>query len=220
MATLASPDTSDFRARLKPLYPSDIYGPANAGIMTTLNETNGVIFPYTPTISFSQAVNYADLSLVHSNTDYPAYVRTPSVTLSVSGKFTVQNEREGIYALAVIHFLRTVSKSYFGEIDAAAGKAGLPPPILEFSAYGAYMYNNLRCILKSHAWSYDETMDTIVVPVPAMNGNPAASVRLPPLFTIQMELQVVQTPTRMRENFSFDAFASGKLMGRPDGGWI
>ena len=67
------------------------------------SQTNlAMIFPYTPTINFTQAVSYMDLQLVHSNTDYPAYTRTPSVTISVSGKFTVQNQAEGAYALACL----------------------------------------------------------------------------------------------------------------------
>lgn len=213
---------SDFRARLSALHPEDVYGAATGqrvsnGLMDILTTTNGVIFPYTPTITYSQAVNYTDLQLVHSNTDYPSYTRTPSVTLTVAGKFSVQNQREGQYALAVIHFLRTVSKSYFGELDKT--KAGLPPPVLLFSAYGQYVYNNLRVILKSHSWNFDENMDTIAVAVPAIGTSSATTVRLPAMFNITTELTVVQTPQRMRTKFSFDAFASGQLM-NTDGGWL
>ena len=208
----------DFRARLTALHPEDVYKP---GLLHRLAATGGVLFPYTPTIAFSQAVNYADLQLVHSNTDYPSYTRTPSVTLNVTGKFTVQNQHEGLYALAVIHFLRAVSKSYFGETDAASGKAGLPPPVLVFSAYGPYMYNRLRVILKSHSWTFDENMDTIAVIVGSVNGQ-SAQVRLPAVFSITTELMVVQTPQRMRKLFSFDAFASGAMMNpaTSNGGWI
>jgi hypothetical protein len=228
---------TDFRARLAPLYPADIYyspaamtsvnGAATGtiglgaatGLMDILNNTGGVLFPYTPTIAFGQTVQYMDLQLVHSDTDYPAYTRTPTCTLTVTGKFTVQNQREGQYALAVIHFLRTVSKSYFGEADAKTGKAGLPPPVLVFSAYGTYVFNRLRCVLKSHSWSFDENMDTIAINVAAIGTSPATQVRLPAMFSITTELQVVQTPQRMRTAFSFDAFASGQLMGG-DGGWV
>lgn len=224
---------TDIRVRLSPLNPSAVYNstsqtvpnfPAGTTVTGTdvanlanqlsaptsstplwqaLQQTNGMLFPYTPQISFSQSVNYADLQLVHSNTDYAAYVRTPSVTISISGKFTVQNQAEGIYSLACIHFLRTVSKSYFGENDT---NAGLPPPILVLNGYGNYIFNNLAVILKSHNWSFDDSADGIDI----VFGNNRA--RLPALFTISCELMVVQTPQRMRKEFTFQGFASGQLM--------
>lgn len=205
-STLAPP--GDLRVRLAALNPDDVYSGAKhaQSILSILATTGGMIFPYTPQISFSQAVSYADLQLVHSNTDYPAYTRTPSVTISVTGKFTVQNQREGRYAMAAIHFLRTASKSYFGETDARAGTAGLPPPVLLFSGYGPYMFSNVRVILKSHSWAFDENMDTISVSILGK------TVRLPALFSMQLELQVVQTPQRMLTKFSFDAFANGDLL--------
>lgn len=197
----------DDRVRLTALHPEDVY--VNSPLMKILKETNGIIFPYTPQITFTQAVNYMDLQLVHSNTDYTAYTRTPSVTLSVSGKFTVQNRREGEYALACLHFLRTVSKSYFGESDP---QAGLPPPVLVFSGYGTYMFNKLNVILKSHSYTFDDSVDMVKV---STNGGTA---KLPAMFTVQCELTVVQTPQRMREQFNFKKFASGELLS--SGGWI
>lgn len=213
--------TADTRVRLAALNPAQVYNNSKFpnSILSILNSTNGMLFPYTPSITFNQTVDYMNLQLVHSDTDYQAYTRTPSVKLAVNGKFTVQNPNEGVYALAVIHFLRTVSKSYFGETDAAAGKAGLPPPVLLFSGYGNYMFGTstpaggLRCILTSHSWTFDDTVD--MIPLTVQGG----VVKLPSLFTIQCDLTVIQTPTRMRTQFSFDQFASGALM-QGNSGWI
>ena len=201
----------EFRVILSALHPEDVFKGNN--ILTPLKAFNGVLFPYTPAITFTQQVNYMDLQLVHSNTDYAAYTRTPSVTIGINGKFTVQNQTEGLYALACLHFFRAVSKSYFGVADAATNKAGLPPPILVLSGYGDYIFNKLRVIVKSHSWTFDDSADGVVVQ--ATNG----FARIPALFTITTELTVVQTPTRMRQQFSFDKFASGELM-QSGGGWI
>ena len=202
--------STDDRVRLTALNPADVY--VNSAIMKILNETNGVIFPYTPTITFTQAVNYMDLQLVHSNTDYAAYTRTPSVSLSVSGKFTVQNSREGEYVLACLHFLRTVSKSFFGQTDPE--RAGLPPPVLVFSGYGNCMFNKLNVILKSHSYTFDDSVDMVKVNVSS------GTAKLPAMFTVQCDLTVVQTPARMREQFNFKKFASGELLSSTAGGWI
>lgn len=223
-STTPAPAATDTRIRLGPLNPSVVYGNIsnsnNSSIIATLAATNGIIFPYTPSITFTQGVDYMTLQLVHSNTDYAAYTRTPSVKLSVSGKFTVQNAQEGIYALAVIHFLRAVSKSYFGTNDV---NAGMPPPVLVFSGYGTYMFGNsgsggLRVILTNHSWSFDDTVDYIPITIGGASGGGTA--KLPALFTISLDLTVVQTPQRMMNIFNFNQFASGALMQGNNSGWI
>ncbi len=218
----ASSAMPDMRIKLSPLHPNDVF---QSGIMNVLSGgVGGVLFPYTPTVAFSQAVNYMDVQLVHSNTDYAAYTRTPSVTISITGKFTVQSQQEGIYALACLHFLRVVSKCYFGVADAASNKAGLPPPVLLLNGYGNYMFNNLRVVLKNHSWSFDDTTDGINITIPGsgIGVNRAAQgyARLPAMFSVTCELMVVQTPQRMRNTFSFDKFASGALMQPATPGWI
>ena len=234
-------NSSDTRIRLSALNPQAVY--QNSPIMSILATTNGMLFPYTPTISYNQSVNYMDMQMVHSNTDYQAYTRTPSVKISITGKFTVQNQREGKYALAALHFLKTASKSHFGQNDV---KAGLPPPVLLLNGYGNFMFNRLRVILLSHSWTFDDSVDYIPITISGTEplqtqdssssalsllnktnqptGKPGSNsvngiIKLPALFSIQCELQIIQTPNRMRTVFNFDDFASGKLM-TGDGGWI
>jgi len=205
----------DFRIRLSPFANSatQVYGASSSSnILSPLYVTNGLMFPYTPQITVTQDVTYQDLALTHTNSDFLAYTRTPSVNISISGKFTVQTQAEGIYALACIHFLRTVSKMYFGETDAAAGKAGLPPPILLLNGYGTYMFNNLRVVLKSHTYTYNEQMDTVLV------STAGGTAKLPALFDLAVTLVVQQTPRAQKKDFSLDAFRTGALMLK--GGWI
>jgi hypothetical protein len=212
--------TTDTRVRLRAMrgdsQMQQVYGDRTAdNILSILYDTDGMMFPYTPTIGVSQAVEYRSAELVHTNGSIETYTRTPSVTLSVTADFSVQNQREGRYALACLHFLRTVSKMYFGETDKAAGKAGLPPPVLIFQGYGNYMFNNLPVIVKSHSYSLDKSMNMVTV-------NTASGVaKLPALFSISMDLQVQQTPTAMRKEFSLDAFRTGALMRNGAAtGWI
>lgn len=197
--------SKDTRVRLSALDPSIF-----SGILAPLKETGGMMFPYTPQIAYTQSVTYMDVQLVHSNTDYPAYTRTPSLSVTLNGKFSVQSQVEGRYALACLHFLRAVSKSHFGETDT---NAGLPPPILVLDGYGQYLFKRLRVILKSHNWQFDENIDTVTIALEK------GLVRLPALFSIGCELMVVQTPTRMRTQFNFAKFASGQLMEQQEG-WI
>jgi hypothetical protein len=186
-----------------------------SGILAPLLVTNGVLFPYSPAISFSQDVEYQLVGggLVHTNQDYNAYQRTPSVKLTIEGKFTIQNQYEGLYMLAVIHFFRTVSKMYFGEAAANAGTAGLPPPILILNGYGTYMFNNLPCLLTTHSFSYTDDVDTIDIA-----DSSGGITKLPSLLDLTIGLTVQQTPYNMSTVFDLNAFRSGALM--KNGGWI
>lgn len=205
---------SDPRVRLRaqPGRANDVYGEAAPdNILSILHQTGGMLFPYTPTISVEQSVDYKSIDLVHSNGDINAYSRTPSVSLNVTGKFTVQNQREGQYMIAVIHFLRTVSKMHFGESDV---NAGLPPPVLYFHGYGPYMFNGLKVILKSHSFSLDDTVDYVDV----VTDDGAVTTRVPSMLTISLSLAVQQSPKRMKA-FNLEDFRTGHLM-RNSKGWI
>lgn len=206
--TTGTPTSGNVTNRTNPSQPTS--GNASSSILSPIINTGGVIFPYSPSIQFSQEVDYTPASMIQTNSDYYAYQRTPSVSLTIVGKFSVQTQKDGAYALAAIHFFRAASKMYFGE--SAGSKAGLPPPILQLSGYGTYMFNKLNCILKSHSFQYDPQMDTI--PIVISSG----SVRLPPLFDLSVTLIVQQTPQNMRTKFDLDKFRTGQLM--TQGGWI
>lgn len=178
------------------------------GILAPLSDTSGLMFPYTPTVQVNQEVDYMNMQMTHSNTDYHAYSRTPNVTINLTGKFTVQNQYEGKYSLAAIHFMRSVSKMNFGKKDSMKG---LPPPIITLSGYGTYMFNKVRVIMKSHSYTFEEGMDMIAVKLDS------GTVNLPALFTLTCSLTVQPTPAKMRDEFSLEDYRTGKLL---ESGWF
>jgi len=155
------------RLRPKPDAISTIYGAG--GLLAPLRETNGMVFPYQPTITYQQDVNYTTIDMVHTNQEFYAYTRTNAVKLSISGQFTVQNQSEGIYSLACIHFLRTVTKMWFGQ----GARAGTPPPVLLFDAYGPYMFNQLPVIVTNFNVGLPNDVDYVPVDLAntATSGN-------------------------------------------------
>lgn len=219
--TLIESSQTDTRIRLRCLrgeaIQNQVYGPKEStNIMSILHDTDGMLFPYTPTVNVGQTTNYQNMSLIHTNGDIQSYSNTPSVTISLTGMFTVQNQREGRYLLACLHLLRTVSKMYFGEKDKSNGKAGMPPPIMVFTGYGNYMFNDLPVIVRGHSYTLDDSADTVVI-------NTAGGVaRLPSKLTLSLDLVVQQTPQRQRKTFSLDDFRTGALMRGSGGGtgWI
>ena len=145
------------RLRPKPAAAGQIYG--GNGLLQPLRSTNGVVWPYQPTITYEQSVEYASIDMVHVNQEILAYTKTPALKLSVSGQFSVQNQQEGIYALAAIHFMRTVTKMYFG----TGSNLGTPPPVLLFDAYGQYMFNQLPVIVTNYSVELNADIDYVPV---------------------------------------------------------
>jgi len=207
---LPTPNTADNRVRLRAMQPDQVYGPNDpSNLLKIMYETNGLLFPYTPTIDWTQSVDYATTSLTHTNQDYKIYKSTPSTQFRLTGDFTISNYREGQYMLAVIHFLRTVSKMYFGKTNKTPG---MPPPVLLFSGYGEYMFNDLPVILTDHGYSLGK--DAHYIDIETAGG----TARLPSVLQITMTLVVQNTPKRLREEFNLDDFRTGKLM--KNKGWI
>jgi hypothetical protein len=202
----------DQRIRLR--YQASAFGDGELypGILKPLEETGGMMFPYTPSIQISQEVDYSTVSLVHSNQDYNSFTRSPQASISISGKFTVQNYAEGKYAMAALHFLRSASKMYFGDEDVKTDRAGIPPPVLLLDGYGKSMFNNVKVLLKSHSYSFEDTMDTI--PIFSSTEANVVDVRLPAMFTVQVMLTPQQTPQVMRKEFSLESFRSGALLNK------
>lgn len=207
---LPTPNTADRRVRLRAMQPDQVYGPNDpSNLLNIMYETNGLLFPYTPTIDWTQSVDYATTSLTHTNQDYKIYKNTPSTQFRITGDFTISNYREGQYMLAVIHFLRTVSKMYFGKTNKVPG---MPPPVLLFSGYGDYMFNDLPVILTDHGYSFSK--DAHYIDIETAGG----TASLPSVLQIAMTLVVQNTPKRLREEFNLDDFRTGKLM--KSKGWI
>ena len=125
-----------------------------------MRATDGLIWPYTPTISYTHNIDYQPIATVHANQDFHVYSRTPAVELQVSGDFSVQNQVEGRYALAAIHFLRTMAKMNFGDKDPAAGT---PPPVLLFNAYGPFVFKDVPVIVKNFTAEFPDSVDYVQV---------------------------------------------------------
>jgi hypothetical protein len=136
------------------------------GLLLPLKSRGGLVWPYTPSITYQHPITYEPVSVTHANQDFHIYSRTPAVNIGVTGEFTVQNQQEGAYALAAIHFLRTMAKMNFGETDP---QAGTPPPVLLFNAYGAFMFKDVPVIVKDFNVEFLQDVDYVQVSVQGVN---------------------------------------------------
>jgi hypothetical protein len=215
----------DFRARLQPKSSAaalDILGPKDiSNILYPLYSTNGILFPYTPSISTGNVAEYDPTSFIHSNYGYNAYVRSYPKPISISAEFTAQTNDEALYLLAVLHFFRSVTKSYFGVNP--YNKAGTPPPVLKFNYLGQYQFNNVPVLVKSFDYTYEANIDYVPVftgyasdysaniGVQLPMANTSGYSYVPTHLSVSLELDTQYIPIDLRNNFNLDDFRSGKL---------
>lgn len=215
----------DFRARLQPKSSAaalDILGERhNGNLLYPLYSTNGVLFPYTPSVSTGSVADYDPSAFIHTNYGYNSYIRSYPKPISISAEFTAQSNDEALYLLAVLHFFRAVTKSYFGVTP--YNKAGTPPPTLLFNYLGQHQFNNVPVIVKSFDYTYEANIDyvpvytgssvnfsaNIGVSLPTTNSDGYSYV--PTHMTMSLELDTQYIPIKLRDEFNLDEFRAGKL---------
>lgn len=157
-ARFNQPSNGDWRFRIR-LAPGSqyLYNEFNNGILAPLAASDGVIFPYTPSISTSYNANYEVTDLVHSNYRGQFYKNSYVGEISVTGTFTAQDTQEAEYLLAVIHFFKSVTKMFYGQDP----QRGTPPPLVYLSGLGQYQFSNHPCVVQSFTYNLPTDVDYI-----------------------------------------------------------
>lgn len=158
VSNLSFPANNDWRVTLR-LAPGAnyLYAGANPGLLAPLKNTNGVVFPYTPSISTAYKANYNQYDLTHSNYRGYFYQNSYVDPVNITGTFTAQSTSDAAYVLAVIHFFRSVTKMFYGQ-DAQRGS---PPPLVFLSGLGDYQFNNHPCVVSQFNYTMPPDVDYI-----------------------------------------------------------
>jgi len=133
-----SPENKDWRVKLS-IPPAFKDSP----IMQPLVTAGGLIFPYTPTVILQHTANYNAISPVHNNYSFFAYQNSQVDAMLITGVFYNQNELEAQYWLAVLHYLRSATKMFYGQDELK----GNPPPIVKLNGYGDYVFKDVPCVI-------------------------------------------------------------------------
>jgi hypothetical protein len=149
----------DWRVRLR-LAPQSNYlynDPQCGPVLWPLRNTDGVIFPYTPSIDTAYKAEYEAYNLTHSN--YRGYFYKGSYIdpINIKAMFTAQDHNEANYLLAVIHFFRSATKMFYGQ-DAQRGS---PPPLVYLSGLGDFQFNEHPCVIAQFNYNLPNDVDYI-----------------------------------------------------------
>ena len=184
--------------------------------MTPLINTNGFIFPYTPSVTLTHAANYSSMDPIHNNYPFSAYENSKLDKITITGDFYCENSYDAAYWIAGVHFFRTMTKMFFGE----GTNAGSPPPIIKLNGYGDYVFKNVPVAVTQFSVELPKDVDYIPSSFLAANQTSATQtgtgyVPVKSVFTVTL------LPMYSRESvrkFNLNDFATGKLIS--GGGFI
>jgi len=156
---------------------NDLFGSSSLTSGLTSGE-NGMRFPTTPFINLQHTSNYNQIGLTHNNYPYQAYQNSQVQQITISGDFPVQDQASGLRWLSTVHFLRTITKMYYGgELN-----TGNPPPVARLNGYGDHVFNNVPCVVTDFTVEFRQNVDYISITVPS-GGSAAGPRGVPGFFT-------------------------------------
>jgi hypothetical protein len=153
-----SDNANDWRVRLSMAKWTSFKG---SPVLKPLKDAGGLIFPYTPKINIASSANYQPINTTHTNYTHQAFRTSDPGKITITAPMWVSDADEGLYWIAMVHYLRSLTKMFAGNDP----KAGNPPPIVMLNGYGNYVFKNVPVVVTSMRVNLDNTCDYISVPV-------------------------------------------------------
>jgi len=171
----------------------------NSPLFKLLQNTGGVVWPYTPSITISTKANYQTIDAVHSNYQFQAYKNSVIDDITISGEFSCETETDAAYWIAATTFFKTATKMFFGQ----GQNAGNPPIICNLTGYGSSVFDKVPVIVKS--FSVDLKDDVNYIKCNTFGTN----TWVPVMSTISVTVSPVYNRRRLRQ-FSLQDYSRGK----------
>jgi len=197
-ASFSSPER-DWRVRISlPNVKSFLESPILKPLQAT---NNALIFPYTPSIIINQSANYDSIQPIHNNYPYYHYQNSQIEQILITGEFFVESAEDARYWTAMLHYLRSMTKMFYGNSE----NKGNPPPLTKLNGYGDYVFKNVPIAITNFTVDLQTDVDYIGVEV---NGKPSYA-------PTQSLVSVTVLPMYSRKTvsqFSLDKFVKGEFV--------
>lgn len=164
--------------------------------------TNGVVFPYLPTITVSSSASYNTQNFTHNNYPFHAYQNSQIDDITITGEFSCESTSDAEYWVAANLFFKAATKMFFGK----SSEAGNPPIICKLNGYGAHIFNDVPVVIKNYSVTLPQDVDYVLY-------EDAGTKTWVPILS---EMSVTVAPIYSREKirqFSLQDFASGNITG-------
>ncbi|MBO01972.1 MAG: hypothetical protein CMG35_12045 [Candidatus Marinimicrobia bacterium] len=191
-------DGGDWRVSIS--VPPEIQGGPILAPLTMEGGNSKMVFPFNPTILLGHSANYSPITPTHTNYAYNAYQNSQVDNITITGEFYNENENDAKYWVAVLHFLRSVTKMFYGD----SNPQGNPPPVCRLNGYGPHVLSNIPIVVTNFTTDLPADVDYIECTVPG------ASKR--DLVPVQSQFTVTVMPQYSRRStakFNLQQFANG-----------
>lgn len=179
----------------------NLLGSSPSDIMYPLVEAGGVVFENTPSISVVYTSSYTSYELMHSNYELNAYQKSSISDFQIqAARLTSETREKADYTLAAMQFFRTFTKMNYGQNDV---DAGLPPRLMNFSAYGQYMFQDVPVAVRTYTTQLQDNVDYVQT---------SFGTQVPLIVDINITLTYMPTPSNIKREFSLSNFANGSLI--------
>jgi len=182
--------------RVKIRVPGDYLVPLTQGPNDELLNLGGIVFPYTPSISYELKAEYAAQSPLHSNFALNFYQRSSVGSISISGKFSVENEADAGVYLSTVHLLKALTRMR----SSGENNTGSPPPVCRLDAYGDMMLENVPVAIASFRIELPDSVDYF-----SMNSEQYGSTSVPTMSTIAITCMPMYSRQEM-QNFTVTGY--------------
>jgi hypothetical protein len=186
------------------------------GMCQPLSLHQGILFPYTPIINYELKADYGTMSPVHNNFTIYFYQRSSVGPISITGKFTIENEDDAIMLAATIHCLKSLTRMRFGGTKAGDPDSGAPPPVCRLEGHGSSVLDNVPVVVNSFRLEYPDSVDYFTLRTNYSNfasNNGDYVTSLPTISTINLTCFPVYSRNEM-QNFSVTKYLNGAFNGQ------
>lgn len=171
-----------------------------------VNTQNSMLFPFTPTVILGSTANYSNISPVHTNHPFYAYENSQVQDITITGEFFSENETDAKYWVACLHFLRTMTKMYYGKSD----NLGSPPPVCRLNGYGKHVFNDIPVLISNFTTDMPADVDYIQCDI----DNETTFVPTQSIITVTL---IPNYARSTQSQFSLEKFAKGDFINTGEG---
>jgi len=175
-----------------------------------LFKTSGFIFPYTPTIMMQHTATYDTIKPTHSNYPFLTYQNSSVEAFTIAGDFLIENEMEGRYWTAALHYLRSVTKMGYGDDDFNCA----PPPVVKLNGYGPHIFKDVPVVVQSFNIELPNDVDYIMVR--QEKGDTEVKTWVPTRSNIAVNVHTAYSRRKV-STFSLEKFANGSYLNTDKG---
>ncbi len=176
------------------------FGLFGEGAFPRLRDTNGVVWPYLPSVSIATKANYSAIDPVHNNYPFQAYKNSQVEDIQISGEFSCETETDAQYWIEATTFFKAATKMFYGASD----NVGNPPVICNLSGYGPAVLNSVPIIIKSFSVELPEDVNYV-----KCTTNFGVSW-VPIVSKISVTVSPIYNRTRLRQ-FSLQQYVAGDM---------